>query len=238
MDDQSNTWIVVDGQLHCLRPSEMPPMLPLKALVVSLQNRAGEYMPVEKIRLPYTHEEMGLRFQLAFPNFLNEQATQYQYRLEGLNKEWSAWSGQSQAVFTYLPSGYYRLRIRAKDALGQVSPETVLSLRIVPPFWQTWWFYTFQTLVLGGLVFASYFFNKTRQDTQLSHVLTFVSIITIFEFLILLVEPYTDQLSGGVPFFKLGMNILLAMSLNPAEKYVKVWMHKRREVQPKQVPHS
>jgi hypothetical protein len=64
----------------------------------------------------------------------------------------------------------------------------------------------------------SYVANRSGGNSRLSHILTFVTIITIFEFLILFFEGYLDRFSGGVPVFKLIMNVVLAVSLNPLEK--------------------
>ena len=50
--------------------------------------------------------------------------------------------------------------------------------------------------------------------------------ITVFEFFILLLEPYVENFSNGIPIFKLGMNILLAISLNPIERLLNRWVQK------------
>ena len=74
------------------------------------------------------------------------------------------------------------------------------------------------------MVFATYYYNRTGKQSNASHTLTFVTILTVFEFFVLMIEPYVDEFSGGVPVFKLVMNILLAISLDPAEKFIRSTM--------------
>ena len=95
---------------------------------------------------------------------------------------------------------------------------------VKPPFWETWWFYLLQIVVLFGLLATSIFYNRKGADSKTATVISLVVIITIFEFLVLFIEPYLDAFAGGVPLFKLLMNILLALSLNPIEKYVKEFL--------------
>jgi tetratricopeptide (TPR) repeat protein len=43
----------------------------------------------------------------------------------------------------------------------------------------------------------------------------FVSVLILFEFLLVLSDPYVDGLTGGIPVYKLGMNTLLAVLVFP-----------------------
>jgi hypothetical protein len=52
-------------------------------------------------------------------------------------------------------------------------------------------------------------------------VLSFVVLITMFEFLLIMVEPYIENFASGVPIIKLVINVGLALSLNPIEKIVR-----------------
>ncbi len=90
----------------------------------------------------------------------------YQYKLEGSGGDWSQPGEQRSVDFGNLKYGTYRLLIRAVNNSGVSGEEpAVISFRINPPFYQTWWFITLAVLMLGGSVFAldRYRVRKTRQ---------------------------------------------------------------------------
>jgi len=90
-------------------------------------------------RLPYAANT--LRFEFAAPGTVPEAATRYQVRLEGLDKDFSAWSQETFRDYTNLFEGRYRLLVRARDGAGQVTGTVALPFRILPPFYRTWWAY-------------------------------------------------------------------------------------------------
>jgi len=71
---------------------------------------------------------------------------------------------------------------------------------------------------------AAVIYNRKGAESKVASVITLVAIITIFEFVILLLEPIIDDFVGGVFIFKLIMNILLAISLIPLEKRIRTYL--------------
>ena len=65
--------------------------------------------------------------------------TLYRTRLIGYEEEWSAWSTQTERVFTNLPPRTYRLEVQARDAWGRDSEVGVGAFRVAPQWFQTWW---------------------------------------------------------------------------------------------------
>jgi len=156
---------------------------------------------------------------------VSEENTEFQYLLKGLDdSEWSVWRKQASIDFPYLPSGNYELHIRAKNAIGEISPIEVFTFSVEAPFWETWWFYLIQIGVLFSLLLAAVIYNRKGAESKVASVITLVAIITVFEFMILLLEPIIDDFVGGVFVFKLLMNILLAISLIPLEKHIRTYL--------------
>ena len=80
--------------------------------------------------------------------YLTEKNVQFRYRLVGLGEEWIE-TAQREARFLSLPAGSYRFEVSARVGGGAWNdPPATLSFRIVPPWWQTWWF---RALALGAL---------------------------------------------------------------------------------------
>ncbi len=69
-----------------------------------------------------------------------------------------------------VPVGMHRLLVRVRDAYGREGPEqTLLTVTVVGPFWQRWWFFL---LVLGVGATGMYLFSRfrQRQRAKLQHV--------------------------------------------------------------------
>ena len=95
---------------------------------------------------PLTSPELAsttgaLRFEFAAPTFVDERATVYQTRLEGLESEWTSWSTETRRDFTMLPPGSYRFQVRARSVSGRVVEASAYALTILPPWYRTWWAY-------------------------------------------------------------------------------------------------
>ena len=56
----------------------------------------------------------ALRFQFALLSYANPSGNEYQYQLQGADKDWSAWGTQKEANYSDLGPGDYRFRVRAR----------------------------------------------------------------------------------------------------------------------------
>jgi ligand-binding sensor domain-containing protein len=84
----------------------------------------------------------------------------YYYKLEGIDKDWKKSDERNQAIYNYLPPGTYTFQARVENADGESSQKiTELTIKIYPPFWKSWWFYTL--IVLCGAILL-YGFDRER----------------------------------------------------------------------------
>ncbi|MES2566102.1 MAG: two-component regulator propeller domain-containing protein [Bacteroidota bacterium] len=84
----------------------------------------------------------------------------YQYKLEGMDDNWSAITNRTAAPYGNLPHGNYAFKVKAMSSAGIWSNEISYAFTIRPPFWQTWWF----RIVIGLLLLGSiYFLIKNRE---------------------------------------------------------------------------
>jgi len=85
----------------------------------------------------------------------NEEPTLYSYKLEGFDDEWSKWDTRSEERFTNLPEGDYVFRIKAKDRMGNISPEATYKFTILPPWYRTIWAYIGYLLFFVAFVWGA-----------------------------------------------------------------------------------
>jgi signal transduction histidine kinase/CheY-like chemotaxis protein len=82
--------------------------------------------------------ENALRFEFAAPSFVDETATEYQTRLDGLDDDWSPWSRESRRDVTNLGLGDYRFQVRARTVTGASTEAASYAFTILPPWYRTW----------------------------------------------------------------------------------------------------
>jgi signal transduction histidine kinase/DNA-binding response OmpR family regulator len=79
----------------------------------------------------------ALRFQFAALAYDNPADTEYQFILEGADKDWSAWGKQKEANYSGLGPGDYRFRVRSRTDDGRAGEEAVYAFSIRPPWYRT-----------------------------------------------------------------------------------------------------
>src|SRR5690606_5520100 len=88
----------------------------------------------------------------------------YQYRLNA-DENWSLPSTNPEIFLASLPVKNYELDVKViDDSTGLSYTQPLLSLAILPPFWQSWWFALMVTVILLTGVYTMYKFqiNQTR----------------------------------------------------------------------------
>ncbi|WP_367279722.1 two-component regulator propeller domain-containing protein [uncultured Bacteroides sp.] len=108
---------------------------------------------IEEIKLKYSQNIISISF--ASDNYILPEKTQFKYQMEGFNKEWLTLpAGIHSVTFTNLAPGFYTLKVKAVNSDGVEGTEiSSLHIRVLPPFWMTWWAYLFYALVVIAILF-------------------------------------------------------------------------------------
>lgn len=123
----------------------------------------------EKINLSYNQNSFSVDFVAL--NFNSSEAIKYSYQLENFDNGWNNLGTDHKASFFNVPPGRYKLRIRAINSEGTIT-EKALSIFISPPWWKTWWAYSFYALIVilaGYLIYKyqkHYIVKRERERTQ------------------------------------------------------------------------
>lgn len=165
----------------------------------------------------------------------NAKDIQYTWFLDGFDKKWNLPSTQKKAIYSNLPPGNYVFNAKAIDPNGFESNWIKIYITIKKPVWNRWWFYTLEVLIMAFIIFLSFKFTSNPAQNKLGNLLTLVSILIVFEAILIYVSDYVNAFTGGIPIFQLVMNVLLAGTLHPLElvirKFMKKWaLNKRRKL--------
>lgn len=108
----------------------------------------------KELRFKYDQEVFTIEFALL--NYIKSNKNTYAYKLEGFDRDWIETNSPS-VTYTNLPPGAYTLMVKGANNDGVWSAPAELSIRVLPPFWRTWWAYC-----IYALLAASVFFVVTR----------------------------------------------------------------------------
>lgn len=114
---------------------------------------------MKEIRLSYKENFFSLEF--VAPEYRNPGKIRYTYKLEGSDREWVRSGPERLANYTHVPPGEYVFRVKSINQDG-AERSTSIRIRVVPPFWQTWWF---RSLVFVVFFFLAFVFIQLRTHT-------------------------------------------------------------------------
>lgn len=115
---------------------------------------------IKELRL--RHNQNVVTVQYAVMNFIRPLKNKSAYMLEDYNKAW-VYPDAHNATFTNLPPGTYRLLIKAanNDGVWNNVPN-ILTIKILPPPWKTWWAYSMYALFILLLAAGIIYFFASR----------------------------------------------------------------------------
>ncbi len=105
-------------------------------------------------------------------SFVAPQKVQYRYQLQGFDRDWIEAGTRRAAFYTNLPPGKYRFRVLAANNDGVWnSTGASFGLRMMPHYYQTWWFYSALALGLLALGYLVYRWRVLAVEAQWGAVL-------------------------------------------------------------------
>jgi len=151
-------WVGTSGGLaHLIHPERVFDKAQLSVAVTLVQRDRESYSTTKSITLPWS--EMPLRFQISSPTERNRSELVFKYRMEGLQRDWNN-NLSGMAEYHALPPGQYTfLAVAFNPGLNAQSETVRISLRILSPWWRSYWFYAFCVLILAV---GAYFFDRLR----------------------------------------------------------------------------
>ena len=160
-----------------------------------VNNQSVNITDSREIELSYQDNTFTLLFSSM--DFREPQDVYYEYHF--VDETGDVWhrttAGMSEITFARLPYGRHRLQVRACDN-GTCSPVMTLTIRILPPWYRTWWAYTLYILVLAGLALFvwHYWRKKEAAETNEEKIRFFVDISHELRSPLTLIKSPLDQL--------------------------------------------
>ncbi|MCC7464959.1 MAG: hypothetical protein IT261_01740, partial [Saprospiraceae bacterium] len=118
-----------------------------------------------EITLPLSRNNLALEFVAL--NFTSPNKNRFKYYLEGAEEEWEHEGTEHAASYLNLAPGTYVFRVKGSNSEGVWSREAAsLKIRVLPPWYRSWWAWLAYVLLAGG---GAYAFYRYQLRTKLEH---------------------------------------------------------------------
>ena len=109
-------------------------------------------------RIVLSHKQNIFSLEFASLSYRFPEKNRYRYKLEGLDKNWNEVdSNRRYVTYTHLDPGEYDFRVQGSNNDGVWNEKGAsLTIEILPPWWQTWWFRVFSTSISLLIIFSLY----------------------------------------------------------------------------------
>jgi signal transduction histidine kinase len=131
-------------------------------------------------RLVFSYKSSEFSIEFSALDYDQPEKIQYAYKMEGFDKDWTfVFSDRRFASYTNLPGKKYVFRVKAGNSLGIWNDiPTEIVIKILPPFWKSWWFIVGTVILISGLLFLIYKIRIYNIDQQKKNLKRSVEIRT------------------------------------------------------------
>ena len=126
--------------------TRMPPLLQITNIKIDERDTTFQ----DEFILNYSQNNIKVEFSAI--TFKDAQQAEYQYKMDGLDKDWIQ-SGINIAQYPSLPPGQYTFFVKTKTVNSGWSEEQKINFHIAAPYWKSFWFYLLMGVLISGISF-------------------------------------------------------------------------------------
>jgi signal transduction histidine kinase/ligand-binding sensor domain-containing protein/DNA-binding response OmpR family regulator len=120
---------------------------------------------IREVSLPYDQTALSLEFVAL--DYNNTDKISYAYYLEGWDNQWSYVGQVRKANYTRLAEGKYVFKVKTTNFQGGWNEvESLVSIVVLPPWYRTWWAYSFYLLIAAGIIYGYIKYNKNKEKLK------------------------------------------------------------------------
>ena len=111
------------------------------------------------------HDQNGFSISFAALDYSEHERSHYFYKMEGFDRDWVDAGNNHEAYYANLPAGRYKFRVRiTNNNRSIVETEDFLKVRVLPPWFRSWWGRILQGLLTLGVIFGFWLlFRRIRR---------------------------------------------------------------------------
>jgi signal transduction histidine kinase/ligand-binding sensor domain-containing protein len=125
-------------------------------------------------------DQSEITFYFAAMDFSAPEKNQFAYKMEGFDKDWVFAGNKGEATYTNLNHGDYVFRVKGSNNDNTWNEAgTSVKIKILPPWWLTWWSKLFVTCFITLILTSIYFYRVSRLKKQKANLENSVAIKTV-----------------------------------------------------------
>ena len=162
VDERGEMYFGGINGLTSFHPEDIQDTELLPPVVLTALKQGGEDILIGKAlenldEITLDRSNNNFEFEFAALNYSHPEKSQYAYILEGFDENWNFIGKNRNGRYTNLPGGTYTLRLKATNSDGIWNENGAsVTVKVVPPFWETWWFIGIITLIVLASVVIGY----------------------------------------------------------------------------------
>lgn len=152
-----------------------------KMFVDEIQVDSIIYHPNDSALYTLPYDIKNLRFRIRLSQFGNPENIYFSYKLEPYNNTWQKQdiTQNDELFFGGLKPGNYKLYLRVRNGYGaEQFGVNVVTFRILPPWYQAWWFYLLCILAFTALIWGLVKWRTARIEKRKEELQELVTIQT------------------------------------------------------------
>lgn len=176
-------WVVTNKGIQFFNYNEIDKNLTPPNIIISevLVNKKPLKFDIHETSY-FNYDENKIEIRFLTTTYHHQGLLRYAYKINGYTDSWQYKKFKDNSVdFISLQPGDYSFTIKSINENGIESLPISYNFIIKPPFWQTWWFYTFWICLFLGVTLIIYRFElkKQRRKIELQNELNASKLIAI-----------------------------------------------------------
>ncbi|NOQ23948.1 MAG: hypothetical protein GQ564_01180 [Bacteroidales bacterium] len=135
---------------NIIMKSSINPEIQITAFKVFNKVVKNDFTQTNEINLKYDNNFFTIYFSTL--NYNKSYNQQYLYKLNKINPNWVPVENEAKASYTDIKPGRYIFQVKSVLKNGKESKAINLNITIYPPYWKTWWFYTFEIILILSII--------------------------------------------------------------------------------------
>lgn len=142
-----------------IRPDPLPRPVTITGIRIGQKSlQVDSLLQTGPITIPFNRNPVAIDYGSL--SFNSRNSLDYFYRLDGADTGWVAAGKARSVLYANIAPGHYQFQVKCQNREGGMSPLTLVSIFIRPPWWRTWWVYLVWLALVGSIALAVYRYHQ------------------------------------------------------------------------------